>query len=379
MKKLFILAAASIVLFSCQPKQQSAEDIRKQINAYKMEITELENSIQELQTILDQDTSLSNSEFTVLVNALEMQQDTFMHFVEITGNVESEFQSNISPEMSGQIKSILVEEGQRVSKGELLVLLKSDVTESGIQELKKSLELATTMYNKQKSLWDQNIGSEVQYLQAKNSKESLEKSLATLEAQLEMTKIRAPYAGIVDEIFAKKGEMATPGYQVLQLVNLKSLQIEADISEYYIPYLKKGDLVSVSFPTYPDMILDNVRIIRIGNIINPNNRTVKIQLTIPNPDEKLKPNMLCKVKVQDFVNNAALTLPTITIKKDADQNNYIYVVAEEDGRLISKKRKVVIGKSYGNTTEIVEGLQAGDRVITEGYNLVKNGTAIRLQ
>lgn len=379
MKKFFILAAASILLFSCQPKQESVEDIRKKINAHKLEITEIENSIKALEEQIAQDTSASENAFSILVNVKEIQKDTFIHFVEVTGFVESEFQSNISPEMAGQIKSILVEEGQRVSKGQLLVQLKTDMTDKSIQEIEKGLELATTVYNKQKSLWDQKIGSEIQYLQAKNSKESLESSLETLNAKLEMSSIRAPYAGIVDQISAKKGEMAQPGFQVLQLVNLTNLQIEADISEYFIPFLSEGDKVTVMFPTYPDMVLNNIKIIRIGNIINQNNRTVKIQLSIPNPGEKLKPNMLSKIKVKDFVNNEALTLPTIVIKKDADQNNYVYVARQDGDRVVSVKQKIVIGHSYSNQTEVLEGIEEGDEVIVEGYNLVKNGTVIRVQ
>ncbi len=378
MKKLLILLTVTIAFVACQPKQ-GADDIRKQINAHKMKITEIENQIKELEQQLAQDSTAGDQDFSILVKTHEMHRDTFEHFVEVTGFVESEFQSNISPEMNGQIKEIMVEEGQTVSKGQLLVKLKSDVTDKSIQEVRKALELANTIYVKQEKLWNQKIGSEVQYLQAKNNKESLEKKLETLEAQLDMASIRAPYAGIVDEIFAKKGEMASPGLQVLQLVNLNKLKIDADISEYYIPYVNEGDRVRVKFPTYPDLVLDDVRIVRIGNIVNQNNRTVKITLSIPNPKQMLKPNMLSKVVVNDFVNYNAMTLPTVVIKKDADQNHYVYVMEEKGGKRVSTKREVETGKSFGSITEIVNGLEDGESVIVEGYNLVKNGSVVRVK
>jgi len=173
--------------------------------------------------------------------------------------------------------------------------------------------------------------------------------------------------------------MASPGMQVLQLVNLQKLQIEGDISEYFIPFLNEGDLVDVTFPTYPDMVLEGIKIKRIGNVINQNNRTVKILLSIPNPGEKLKPNMLSKIQVKDFVNNEAMILPTITIKKDSEGANYVYVAKESKGKLISQKQTIVLGKSYGSKSEVVEGLTIGDRVIVEGYNLVKNGSVISLK
>lgn len=376
MKKILIYIVLIAAVSACSEGNKDAESIKKEINKHKTEITKIEGKIKELEKQLEADSSANGADYMVLVETQLIRQDTFEHFVEITGYIEPEFQSYISPEINGQITKIHVQEGERVSKGQLMVQLKTDVTEKSIAELEKSLELSETMYRKQKSLWDQGIGSEIQYLQSKNNMESMEKRLETLAAQLEMASIRAPYNGIVDEVYQKRGEIASPGRQVLQLVDLDHLKVNADISEYYIPYIAKGNMVVVRFPTYPDILVE-APIHRISNVINPNNRTVIVQVNIPNEQKLLKPNMISKVTIKDFVNNSAFIVPSIVVKKDSEGQEFIYILSEKDGKVVSSRRNIESGKSYGPHTEIVKGLKEGEKVVVKGYNLVKNGTLVR--
>jgi RND family efflux transporter MFP subunit len=257
------------------------------------------------------------------------------------------------------------------------VVLNSEITQKTINEVKTNLELARTVYKKQKELWDQGIGSEIQYLQAKNNMESLEGRLETLQAQKRMATIKAPYDGVIDNLFQHEGEMASPGRQVLQLVNLQKLKVYADMSERYLPYVHKNDMAKVSFPTYPNMKME-VPVFRVGNIINPANRTVRIQVNIKNTDNKLKPNIISNIELQDFYSDTAIAIPSIIIKQDIT-GDYIFVVREEDkGKLIAEKRYITTGVSHKAKTLILKGIRPGERIIFNGYNLVRNGSLLNI-
>lgn len=318
----------------------------------------------------------ASQERIVRVNTKEMSPEHFEHFIEATGAIEAIQSAFISPEMAGQIKSIPVREGQRVSHGQLLVVLNSAVLEASIEEVKTGLELATTTYNKQKQLWDKGIGSEIQYLQAKNGKESLESKLKSLESQLAMSRIVAPFSGIVDEIFSKVGEMGNPGVQLINLVNLSELKVNADVSETYLAQINPNDEVTVSFPAFPDYTVKSV-ISRTGNVIHPNNRTFNVEVRIKNPGEKLKPNLVAVIRLKDFETDSAFLLPSKVIQQDA-KGYYVYVADDNGGKPVARKTYVTTGLSDSERTMILSGLNTGDRVVTEGFNTVKAGMRIEL-
>ena len=371
--RIFSLLLISLAIVAGCTSEKSDKEIRQEINEKKKTISELEQKIQDLESKKEKD-----SAYKVPVNTKTISEEVFQHQIEVNGTAEAEKQASISPEINGQIKKIYVDEGERVSGGQLLVKLNTEVTRKNIQELKTSLELARTTYEKQKRLWEQDIGSEMQYLQAKNKKESLESKLETSKAQLQKAKIKAPFSGIVDEILMKEGDLAMPGTRLLKLVNLKELNINADISESYLSKVKKGDTVKLSFPSYPDIEM-NAPIYRTGNIIKPDNRTFKIQVKINNIDQKLKPNMISVLRINDYTNSEAFVVPSIIIKKDI-KGKFLFVVNKDAEKgMIAKKRYVETGKSYKDRTEILSGLKQGDKVIIDGYNMVTSATNVKIK
>jgi RND family efflux transporter MFP subunit len=374
MKRIIFLIGIILVTAGCNNSDDAnkKQEIKKQITEYRMEIKDLENKIAELEKQLT-DTVVSDG--SLLVGIKTVKPEKFIKYVEVTGSVESDLQALISPEINGQISKIHVKEGDYVTRGTLLVSLKTEITEKAIDEVKTALELANTVYKKQKELWDQQIGSEIQYLQAKNRKESLERKLETLKTQKQMAGIKAPFDGYVETVYQKEGEIASPGRQVLMLVNLEKLKVTADISEVYLPNVHKGDMVLLSYPTFPEITMKRP-ISVVGSVINPNNRTVKIQINIDNPGKKLKPNIIANVKFKEFEMDSAFVVPSIIIKNDADGRSYLYVVAKHNNATMAVKRFVETGDSYGNKTVIIKGLKAGDRIVYQGYNLVKNGSLI---
>ncbi len=314
---------------------------------------------------------------TLKVEVITVTPQTFEHYFTANGAVEAVNDAFISPETNGQVKKVHVKEGQRVCKGQLLVSLNSDIITSTIAETKSSLELARTIYEKRKGLWDKKIGSEVQYLQAKNSKETLESRLKSLKAQLDMVKITAPISGIVDKVYLKEGELAAPGMQLIQLVNLKKVYINADVAENFLTKVKKGDNVTVSFPSYEGLEMDTV-IHRIGNVVKIQNRTFLVQLLLDNEEEKLKPNVLAYIKMKDYATDNAMLVPSIIIKNDLE-GQYLYVAETDKGKTTAKKIHVTTGMSSAGKTMVTKGLKPGQKVIVKGYNLVKNGMEIKIE
>ena len=374
MKKIIFLLL--IIIFTACQSTDSPEAIKEKIQGYKNDISELNHKIDKLEEELNKYSNDNESKHKIPVSVLKLEYQKFNHFLEASGSVESINEAFISPEINGQIKKIYVTEGVRVKKGDLLVKINTSITENTINEVKTSLELATTVYEKQKQLWKKKIGSELQFLEAKNNKESLENKLNTLNAQLEMALIKSPIDGIVDEIFQKEGELGLPGIQLMQIINLDKLYINIDVSEAYLSNINKGDMVTLEFPAYPEIKI-KVPIHRIGNVVKPENRTFTVQLKINNLEEKLKPNILSVIKINDFSTDSALVVPSIIIKQDFN-GSYVYVAKNQSENMIAKKVYVKTGMSDGSNTMITEGLNPGQMVITKGYNLVKNGTEIKL-
>ncbi|MDP3446201.1 MAG: efflux RND transporter periplasmic adaptor subunit, partial [Ignavibacteria bacterium] len=264
--QLTIMALAAMFLISCG-SSNTADDPSKQLETYRKQQSEIDAKIEAIQKQINDSDQGATSRNRVAVRLQELKATTFSHFFEVSGTVIAVQEAFISPEINGQIKEIFVKEGDRVKKGQVLAKLTTEVTDKSIEEVKTSLVLAEDIYQRQQRLWDQKIGSEMQYLQAKNNKISLENRLATLQAQIDLATVNAPISGIVEKVNQKKGEMAAPGMQLIYVVNLDQILIRAEVSEKYITAVKKGENVDVRFPSYPDFS-KAFPVSRIGNVVN---------------------------------------------------------------------------------------------------------------
>jgi len=371
MKKILIVLIIGF-LASCSAKvdqPETKEDILNQISEYKKEMVELNKKLTTLEEeLIDMEGGIKGT--PVYTSKIEFQE--FNHYFEVNGSVEAINAAYISPEINGQVKEIFVKEGYKVSKGQPLIKLNSSITESSIKEVETALELANTVFEKQTQLWDKNIGSELDYLQAKNNKEALESKLETLHAQAEMAIVRSPINGIVDEIIVKEGELAAPGMQVVQVVNLDGLYVNADVSEAYIIKIKKGDIVNLEFPSLPDLKME-IPVYRTGNIVKSANRTFTVQLKINNVENMIKPNILAKIRINDYTAKQAIIVPSIILKQDMI-GTYLFKVNDSKAH----KTYVETGKSYKGNTMVTKGLIVGDEVIVNGYNQVSDGKLIEI-
>lgn len=387
MKKFTIsILALTALLSACEQSGVDALKEKKQslISAYKTAVkeakTEHETALHELDSLITNhpDYAGEKSEIkTIPVTVQNVQQKTFEHYFEVHGNVDVVENAALFAEAPGNVEKIHVQEGQYVKKGDVIITLDAGQMESGIKELEKAQELATKVYNKQKALWDQKIGSEIQYLETKNNKESLDQKLVTMREQLDMYKIRAPFAGVVDEIMPKVGESAAPGFMVARIMNLNKIFLESDVSEKYMQQVKKGGVVQVKFPSLGESV--TAKVSRVGNFINPANRTFKVKVEFANPAGKYKPNQLAVLKIRDYEAENALVIPTRIVQQDRRGNDYVYTFEKVNG--INRVKKVIlsIGQSYNNQVEVLEGLTPEMVLIDKGAKSVQAGDAIEIK
>ena len=304
----------------------------------------------------------------LLITTVPAQKGEFTHFVEVTGSVLSKKNVSISSETLGRILDIPAIEGMRVSKGQVLAKVDSEAIQRSIEELENSLSLARTVFEKQQRLWNQKIGTEIQYLEAKSRKEGLEKSLTSLRTQLGKASIKAPFNGTIETVRVRVGELVQPGSQMFQFVGESDLFIEADISESYIGALAKGDSVEITFPSINKMITTKVS--ATGSIINPNNRTFKVEVFLPSLPE-VKPNMISVLKIQDYKNKESVIVPSHLIMSDT-KGDYLFAV--ENG--VAKKKYVTRGYTSGDQTEIVEGLIGTEVLVDKGFREVGDNFSV---
>lgn len=370
MKKL-IIASIIPLLFACSAKDADKNTNKgEQLKTYKSELAILKTKITDLENEISK---TNKEEETTNVAIKKLATSNFEHFIQVTGNVEADKNITITPEISGNIISIDVVEGQHVNKGDILGKLNTSMIQQQINEVKTNLDLNTTIFERQERLWNQNIGSEIEYLQAKANKESLERNLEGLEAQKDMAIIVAPFSGIIDEIHQKKGELASPSVPFAQLVNIDKVYVEGDVSESFLNFIKAGAMVDLDFPAIN--FQTKAKIYRTSNVIDPANRSFKIRINLNNPKHIIKPNLISIMKIKDYEIKDAMVVPSIIIKKDFD-GNYLYIAKKEGEHLLARKTYVNVSKTYNNISMIESGLSLGDQIITEGYSQVVNGSLV---
>jgi RND family efflux transporter MFP subunit len=385
MKKAVSIVTLSVVLFACGgDKEKSVEVIvsennLEEIRAKRAEIVaEQSIFITQLDQLDAKIAQLDTNKKTPLITSLVIQESVFNHFIELQGNVNTKKMAMLSPEYPGILKTVYVTEGESVIKDQVLAKIDDGNLSPQLAQLQLQAELAKTTYERQERLWNQKIGSEMQYLQAKTNYESQAKVVIQLLEQIEKTIIKAPFNGVIDEIITEQGNMVSPGSsQIMRIVNLSEMYVETNVPERHLKSVSKNKRVEVELPVLGETI--HTVISQVGSFINPANRTFKIQVPIAHKGNMIKPNLTAKLKINDYTNEKALLIPQSIISENAEGKEYVYIVKSKKGKVgIAKRAFITTGKSDGDNIEVLEGITNGAEIIVEGARSVKEGQEVKV-
>ncbi len=357
-----------------QKEPQTVAEKEAKVKSLREEMAALQTQIMELEGEIQAESGENPEDALRKITALPLQKETFKHFVTVQGNVSSNENVLVTPEMSGTIIAVNVKEGDRVKKGQTLLQLDDGTLDKNIAELESRLTLAKQTYDRQKNLWDQKIGTEMQYLQAKNNVEVLEKNIESIQEQRSKTFVKAPISGTVNEVMVNQGELANPATPIARIVNLSKVKVEAEVSEKYLPSLRRGDRVNIKFPVLNES--REAKIDFVGDYIDERNRTFKVQVSLSNPDNMLKPNIVAMVEVNDLTKEDAVTVPTNLIQQATDGTKFVWTVVTEGDKKTIKRRNIKPGISYGGRALIEEGLDGTETLVNKGYNEVTEGEEV---
>ena len=373
-RNILFIAIISTILASCSGEKKSDLASKKEeLAKLKTEQGETDKKIKALEIdIAKLDPKKAGEARVKAVTVAPLNAETFRHYVELQGTVDAKNSAMITPKSGGAITAMYVKLGDYVSAGSVIGKIDDTILRESVEELKTQMTLINTLYEKQKGLWDQKIGTELQFLQAKNNKESLERRMATLNSQLAQSKIVSPMSGVVDQVNVKVGEMASPGVGVVRIVNLSDLKIMAKVSDTYAASIKKGDEVIIKFPDLKKEY--KARITFVSTTVDPLSRTFTIEANLPSSKD-IKPNMMAQVQINDATSKSALAIDQNYVQS-TEKGNVVYVAVTEGNKKVAKAREVKTGLSYNGKVEILEGLTAGDQLITLGYQEVSDGQPI---
>ena len=366
MKKIFFVIGILIFVFACSSpdKKTQLENLKKQHDKIAIQISSLEKELY----------PAGNQPVTnVSVESLTMQP--FDHYIEVQGRIDGNENIGVSPRTAGVVTRIIVREGDNVKKGQVLAEMDADVLKRNLSDLQNQLSFVTDLYEKQKALWDQKIGSEVQFLTAKNNKESIENKIASLKDQINMSSITAPIDGTVEDIPIKVGQMAVAGTPAFRVINFAKAKAVADVGEAYSSKIKTGDQVKIFLPDFNDEIQQNVTF--ASKFINPTNRTFMVEIELPpSPKMVYRANMIAVIRIKDYTNASTIAISQNFIQSSGHEGQFVYIAKEENGRKVARKSFVKTGVTYNGLTEILSGLTAGDKLITAGYKDLYDGQFI---
>jgi membrane fusion protein, multidrug efflux system len=363
--KLVIFCTISLCIAACGgpatvDKATTLKALKDQAAALQTEIAQLEKEI-----ALENPAEAAKGKVQ-LVTVEPVKAGTFQHFIDLQGAVQAQNSQPATSRMPGTLTKVYISDGSSVSRGQLIAEIDDQVMRSGRAELENQIRFATDVYERQKGLWDQKIGTEIQYLSAKNQKEALEKSLVTINEQMSMTKIYAPIGGTVDMLFLKAGQAIAPGVPLANIINMGDLRVKGDVPESYAGKVKKGDKVMVFFPDLNKEIASTITY--VSKTINPLNRTINVECSLPSNDQ-YRANMIAVMKIIDYQKTNAVAIPAGLVR----QTNTGDIVFIADGEKKAKMVAVKLGSSYNGQVEILSGLSAGDQLITTGYQNVNEG------
>ena len=374
MKKIILIATFSALLFSCGKKEENANidsliasknlvSIKAKRAELQTQLTQLDNAIAELDVKKTEE---------ALVSVETVKDTVFSHYLEVQGNVNTKENIIIYPQFAGILNTVNVIAGQKVTKGQVLGTIDDGGLSQQLAQLENQLALAKTTFERQKRLWDQKIGSEIQYLQAQTSMVSQQKAVSQMKAQMAKTRIIAPFNGVIDELIAERRQVVGPGQGLMRIVNLNNMFVSTTVPESYIGKLKVGTEVSVYLASLGKSFNGKIR--QVGNNINPNNRSFGIEVSVPNTDNLLRPNQVAKLKITAYTNAKAVVVPSNVIQEDADGNQFVFEVSSvKDKTGIAKKVIVKVGKTSDNFTEILSGLEPKTVLVGDGVKTVSEG------
>lgn len=385
MKKSLYILTAGILFSACGGGEQSVSDLiasgdLEAIRAKKTEIADQQKAYENDLKLLDSVIAVKSGEEKLpLVTTLTAKSEKFDHFLELQGDVKTKQNVLIYPEMAGTLQRVYVKEGQRVKKGQLLASIDDGGMGSQVSQLKTQAELAKTTYERQKRLWDQKIGSEIQFLQAKSNYEATQNAVQQAQSQLGKSTIRAPFSGIIDDVIKDQGTVVAPGpgAEVFRIVNLSDMYITVDVPENNLGNISKGKEAKVYFPVLGDTVISEIR--QTGNFINPSNRAFSVEIPVPNKKGNIKPNLTARVSLNDYSSDNAILIPQGIISENAEGEQYVYVAVDSDGdKAVAKRRIIETGKSRGSLVEALSGISDGDLLIKEGARTVKEGQKVQI-
>jgi len=384
--KKFYISILTLIIISCNSSGSSnitsliengdLEELKKR----KKEYVDTMNTMQvELNEINDGIAFLDENEKLTLVSNYEIKEKVFNSYMEAQANLKTRKNVLILPEFQGTLEKIFVYEGQYVKKGKLL----AEINDSGLKEQLEQLTIqanfAKENFERTERLWNNNIGSEIQFLKSKTDFESSQKMVEQMKDRLATTKIYAPFDGEVDEIISNQGSNLIPGVsQILRLVNLDKIYAEASVSEKYISFIEEGTEAIVQIPLLGKEIKS--QIIQTGNFINPSNRTFRVEVPVKNIDKKIKQNLDAKIKINIYSKEDAVVIPLRIVREDASGENFVYVMNQDvkEGVYITSKTFISLGNKNNTDVEVTEGLKIGDMLVLEGASIVEDSQRVKL-
>lgn len=387
MKHIQLIILTSLLLVACggDKKKNTVESVLETnnletIRAKRAELVENQEEINAKIKQLDEAIAKIDTVKKVpLITTITAKTEVFNHQLEIQGNVTTKNLLVITPEFNGILTNVYVKEGQKVSKGQLLAKIDDGGLSQQLAQLKIQADLARTTFERQKRLWDQNIGSEIQYLQSKSNYEAQQEAVNQLQQQVSKTSVKAPFSGTIDDVITEQGSVVAAGQTpLMRIVNLNDMYIETDVPESYITDVTKGKDVTVSIPVINKTVDTKIR--QAGDYINPANRTFKIEVPVPNKDKDIKPNLTAKLKINDYTNKEALLVPLSIISENAEGEQYLYTIKDKkkNGEGIATKVIIKTGKTQGDVIEVLEGIKNGTEIIKEGARSVKDGQTVKV-
>jgi RND family efflux transporter MFP subunit len=369
-KSIIIFSSIFLILISCKNDnlkelKKQRDEIGKEIDKQNEKLAKVNEEISKIETVVVQEAIIPYT----------LSSQSFQHAIDIQSNVTTDQDVMIYPEFAGTL-NWLVSEGQRVTKGQVIAAINDGGMSSQLQQVKIQADLAKAAFEKQQRLWNEKIGSEIQYLQSKTAYESAQKQISMMQSQLGRTKVKAPFSGTIDNHMMQSGQVVAPGIPIGKIVNLGNMKITADVSEQYIQKVKTGSLVNISIPTVNQNFQG--RISRVSNSINPSNRTFGIEIPIQNRDGMVKPNMTAKISIIDYQNQNTIVVPNAAIQTNAKGEKFVYTLTKINGKsAFAEKTMVSIGQANNEFSEILIGLKVGDIVVKEGSKTIIEGTEVK--